>query len=346
MSAPGDTSVAALMRTPADHLLDTHPLAGPVWFRAVARVAGVLAAVPVVNHLVPLARQVQAVARRTTRVTVVAEPGPALTATPAAGPALTVLSANMWHDWPRQMRWPERLEAFAALVERVGADVILLQEVARTRGLDADHWLAERLGMSMAYGRANGDLDAIGFEEGPAILSRFPLGGVQARQLSRGHNPLVRRMALAAQADTPGGELLVVSTHLGLVQRHNAGQIRRLRAWVSDLSGGEAAIVGGDFNAPEHRTEIGHTRGIWTDAFRRRHPDADAITHTKRRWHGTLHRRLDYLFVQQPTEGRWDVLDAQHIQTPDEAHSDHHIVLARLMPPARLTGPAASPSPS
>ena len=134
-----------------------------------------------------------------------------------------MLSANLWHDWPRHQRWPERLEAFAQLAEAVDADILLLQEVARTPTLKADLWLAERLGLAMASARANGDVEAIGFEEGPAILSRFPLGDVHLRQLSHGHNPLARRVALAAHVETPFGRLLVVSVHLGLVQRHNAG---------------------------------------------------------------------------------------------------------------------------
>ncbi len=69
---------------------------------------------------------------------------------------LTVLSANLWHDWPRFRRIKERLEDFARLAEREQADVILLQEVARTRAIRADEWLADRLGMVSVYSRANG----------------------------------------------------------------------------------------------------------------------------------------------------------------------------------------------
>jgi len=97
----------------------------------------------------------------------------------------------------------------AVLVESVDADVLLLQEVARTPTRSVDAWLADRLGFSRAYGRANGDLAAIGFEEGPAILSRFPLRDVGLRQLTHGHNPLVRRVALRARVTTPAGPLLV-----------------------------------------------------------------------------------------------------------------------------------------
>ena len=319
------------MSTPADRFLEAHPRAGPAWYLAVARVVGRVLMLPGLKRWRPLARRVHAVTQAAGRVTVLSEPG--VSHRPDGG-TLTVLSANLWHDWPRRQRWPERLEAFAKLAEAVDADILLLQEVARTHDLRADLWLAERLGLAMAFARANGDVEAIGFEEGPAILSRFHLADVHLRQLSHGHNPLARRVALAAHAETPSGRLLVVSVHLGLVQRHNAGQIRRLRSWVTDVSAGDAAVIGGDFNAPEHRSEITQTRRAWTDTFRIAHPHADAVTHTRARpWGRLLHRRLDYVFVQQPTGAHWRVLECGHLDAPGGPHSDHRAVVARLAPP-------------
>ena len=225
------------------------------------------------------------------------------------------------------------MEAFAELVETEDADIVLLQEVARTTTMHADRWLAERLGLATIYAVANGDVDAIGFEEGLAILSRFPLGDIHLRRLSRGRNPFARRVALGAHVQTPHGSLLVVSVHLGLVQRHNADQIRRLRDWVRTISGGDVAVVGGDFNAPEHRSEIARTRDAWTDTFRHTNPHGEAITHTTfRPWSGLLHRRLDYIFVQQPTSAPWDVLETAHVDAPAGPHSDHRAILTRLSP--------------
>lgn len=315
--------------TAADRVLEAHPQAGPAWYRAVSRIVGAVIALPGLRRAHPLARRLQAVTASAGRVAVQREP-----AVRSVGEreSLTVLTANLWHDWPRHQRWPERLESFAGLAASVDADILLLQEVARTPGIRADHWLADRLGMAVGFARANGDLGAIGFEEGPAILSRFPIGQVHLRQLTHGHNPLVRRVALAAETVTPFGPVLVVSVHLGLVQRHNAGQIRRLRSWVGDLSAGPA-IIGGDFNAPEHRSEIDETRRRWTDSYRHLHPHADAITHSKRRSRGRVeHRRLDYVFVQQPRDVAWEILECRHLDAPDGPHSDHRAVLTRLAP--------------
>jgi endonuclease/exonuclease/phosphatase family metal-dependent hydrolase len=291
----------------------------------------------------PWARRVRAVTNASGRVSVLGSP-PA-SARPANS-EITVLAANLWHDWPRHHRLPQRLEAFARLAEAVDPDVLLLQEVARTRTLQADVWLGERLGLATVSARANGDVEAIGFEEGPAILSRFPPGEVHLRRLSHGANPLVRRVALAAHLTSPHGTLLAVSVHLGLVQRHNAGQIRRLRSWVSDVSDGDAAVVGGDFNAPEHTLEITRTSDEWTDTFRHAHPHGDATTHTRaRRFGRLLHRRLDYVFVQQPaTTMPWRVLECRHLDAPDGPHSDHRAVLARLtLLPERVPGADAQP---
>jgi exonuclease III len=48
------------------------------------------------------------------------------------------------------------------MVESEAADIVLLQEVARTTKLKVDEWLAERLGMGYVYARANGHEPGIG----------------------------------------------------------------------------------------------------------------------------------------------------------------------------------------
>ena len=319
------------MPGPGGRFPEVHPGAAAGWYPMLARTVRAVLSVTGLSRALPTARRVHAVAQPAGRMTVVSQPR---TSVVSHRPSLTVLSANLWCDWPRQRRWPQRLEAVARLAEAEDVDLMFLQEVARTPALAADVWLSERLGMALAYARANGDVDAIGFEEGPAILSRHPLLQIHLAQLSRGHNPLVRRVALGADVRTPHGTVLAVSAHLGLLPRHNARQIRALRAWVAHLSGGEAAVVGGDFNAAETRAEIIETQRTWTDTFRTAHPHADAVTHASiaawGRWRPP--RRLDYIFVQQPHVTRWHVSDARHVDAPGGPHSDHRAVLARLLP--------------
>jgi endonuclease/exonuclease/phosphatase family metal-dependent hydrolase len=251
---------------------------------------------------------------------------------PNAERALSVLSANLWHDWPRQRRWLSRLEALAQLVEAERAEVVLLQEVTRTRTLRADEWLAGRLNMHCLYARANGHR-AVDFEEGVAVLSRFPLGEALVRQFRARLNPFVRRVALGTVIATPNGPVAAVSVHLSLTPGRNARQLAALPGWVSGLAGSHPAVIGGDFNAPEHRRGIQRARLHWLDTFRSLHPDADGATH-ELHWLGgrTLRRqRLDYIFWH-PGQHPWHVLEARHLRAPSAPHSDHLAVVARLAP--------------
>lgn len=287
---------------------------------------------PGLRLLRPLARRAFAVAEPAGRLRL--KPQPARPP-PAAADHLTFLSTNLWHDWPRGRRWPERLEAVATLAEAESADVILLQEVARTQALPADTWLARRLGMACAYSRANGHADAIGFEEGLAVLSRFPLAAPRLQQLGPGTNPFVRRLALAIEVATPVGDLLAVSVHLALRRGHNALQLAQLRTWVAQAAGERPAVIGGDYNAPEHRAEIRSTQRAWLDTFRHLHPEADGTTHEIFWPWGRLLRRhrLDYIFFQAGRgAGQWRVLETRHLDAPGGPHSDHRAVLTRLAP--------------
>jgi endonuclease/exonuclease/phosphatase family metal-dependent hydrolase len=245
---------------------------------------------------------------------------------------ITVLTANLWHDFPRYRTQEARLERFARLVEDAGADILLLQEVARRPGLYADHWLAGRLGMAYVYTRANGHAE-IGFEEGLAVFSRFPLGQALLRQLGPGCNPFVRRLALGSTVQTACGPLLAFSVHLALGKRQNWAQVKDLYAWIESMPEQAALVVGGDFNAAEHSPQIRHARSHSTDTFRHIHPHTEAVTHELRWPWGPawLRHRLDYIFVR-PGCPAWQVVEARLLETPGGAHSDHRSMLARLIP--------------
>lgn len=246
---------------------------------------------------------------------------------------LTVVSANLWHDWPRRRRALERLEDFAHMVESHQADIILLQEVARTPDFKIDEWLSERLGMAYVYSRANGHKAGIGFEEGVAVFSRHPLTSPQVRQLDDRSNPFVRRLALGAEVDTPCGKVTGISVHLGLLRQQNALQLSGLHDWISELDVDTPAFIGGDFNAHETSSQIQHARSTWLDTYRHLNPHDDGTTHELRTpWGALLHRaRLDYIFLK-PGKALWKVIEACHLDTLGGRISDHRAVLARLVP--------------
>jgi len=88
------------------------------------------------------------------------------------------------------------------------------------------------------------------FEEGLAILSRYPLGEKTVTGLPRNslHFRTRIRIVLAATAESPLGPVRIVNTHLD--NRINAAAKRRQLDGVWDTAGKYpgACIIGGDFN--------------------------------------------------------------------------------------------------
>jgi endonuclease/exonuclease/phosphatase family metal-dependent hydrolase len=244
--------------------------------------------------------------------------------------SLTIISSNLYHGWPRQDNLLARLSSFAQLVEEQQADIILLQEVSRTPAFKADEWLSERLGFAYVYSRANGHQD-IGFEEGVAVFSRFPLRSPRLKEFSNRLNPFVRRIALGVYSDTPFGIIPLFSVHLGIMPQENAAQIVDLRDWVSGITGKYPAFIAGDFNTHESTPQIRYAQAKWTDTYRCLHPDQDGTTHQLNwPWGAVMRRaRLDYIFYK-PGNTNWQVTTAQHLETPNQSHSDHRVVLTRL----------------
>jgi endonuclease/exonuclease/phosphatase family metal-dependent hydrolase len=246
---------------------------------------------------------------------------------------ITVLSANLWHDWPRYRRLSQRLETFAKLVEEEKINILILQEVARMPNFRSDEWLAERLGMAYVYSRANGHERGIGFEEGLAVFSRFPLSAPRLKHLKPDLEPFARRLALGVDVHTSVGQLLVFSVHLGMLPRHNATQMHHLHNWVTTTAGERPVLIGGDFNAHETSAQITFLKQTSLDLFRCLNPKADGTTHeVSLPWNRRARRRrLDYIFLN-PGRSHWKVLDARHLEARGKPHSDHRAVLARIIP--------------
>lgn len=244
---------------------------------------------------------------------------------------ITILTANLWHDWPRYRRLMERLERFAKVVEEEGVDVLLLQEVARTPEVRVDEWLGERLGMAYAYTRANGHESGIGFEEGPAVYTRFGLNNPRLRRLLPSAEPFARRLAISVEIDTPCGPLLAISVHLSPLPMQNGGQARFLRSWVKSLAGQQSALIGGDFNAHEDSSQIRHLVDGWIDLYRDSNPNNEGLTHeVKWPWGGYIfRRRADYIFFQRGDQ-LWRTVEARCLDEDLANFSDHRPVLVRL----------------
>lgn len=182
------------------------------------------------------------------------------TAAPAAD-RLRILQLNAWHGYPDPdgrlvvQESPSdrsiRAGRLAAEVSRLQPDVVVLQEAWCTvgEGCLADR-LSREIGFHAVYARANGSLRWLGFEEGSAILSRFPIVDPKVWRLAPDRDAFERRIALTARIDHPELALNLVGVHLANGDADLAG------AQAADLLERIVArperpvLIAGDLNLP------------------------------------------------------------------------------------------------
>jgi endonuclease/exonuclease/phosphatase family metal-dependent hydrolase len=226
---------------------------------------------------------------------------------------LRLVTFNLLHGgpWSGFTGDDQHLEArLAMMVDELRAlqpDVVALQEspVTRWRG-DVAARLAGALGLRYVHARATervvpprllGRLIVwgLGFVEGPAILSRFPITASEVHDLPRCQRWLDPRVALRADLQTPGGPLTVFSTH---VSRDDC-QTRRV-AELARMSG-QPAVVMGDLNVGETAPVLGAFLDHgFVDLFRVANPDAPGLTVWQRidAPASTVFRRVDYVLLR------------------------------------------------
>lgn len=220
------------------------------------------------------------------------------------GSALRVIELNMLHGYPAFTHLRAREALIVDEIARDRADVVLLQEVPwtpQTGALVAD--LARRAGMNWAYRRANGNRRAILFEEGDAILSRYPLQDVASVELPWGADFFEHRTAVGATLQTPWGPVRVISTHLsGEPAAVAAAQVTALRAFA-DGESLPATIIGGDFNAHANTAPMGDLAVSWRDVMAEANPSDPGLTccrDPEAPADTVLDERIDYLWLRGP----------------------------------------------
>jgi endonuclease/exonuclease/phosphatase family metal-dependent hydrolase len=215
---------------------------------------------------------------------------------------LRVMSLNMLHGFPQFEHLSTRLDLIADEIRRQDADIVCLQEVPWTTPLSSGvEYLATRVGMNYLYLRANGNRRAILFEEGVAILSRYPLEDATSAELQPRAGFFEHRVVLHATVTTARDDVDVFVTHLTHGdQEVNRQQAASLAAFVQN-TGGAPAIVAGDFNATEDSAQIQSLAGLWIDTYRAANPDAEGLTccidNLAAGPAEELETRIDYLFV-------------------------------------------------
>ncbi len=184
--------------------------------------------------------------------------------------AFKVITLNFYHGFPRFKNVRGRLDLVAKQLNELGPDFVLLQEVPWRSDVGwAAEYLSERAKFNFVYLRGNGNRHTIRFEEGLAILSRYPLIQHRFTELLPRNGVFEHRIALAVTAQTPMGPILLITTHLAWDRTNtiNAGQIASLEAFLAELPP-HPSILAGDFNAREDSPQIRKLKQSWIDAFR------------------------------------------------------------------------------
>ena len=262
-----------------------------------------------------------------------------------------LLHGGPWSEWTGDDQQLERrFEMAAAELETLKPDVVALQEasVGRRRGNVAAR-LAARLGMQYVHVRATDRVFGwrvlgwlatrlIGFAEGPAILSRYPIVASEVFDLPRCRTWYDPRVMIAATLATPHGELRVYSTHTA----RDDCQLARVAEIVAARRKGLPSIVMGDLNAGESMaamTAFG-TAGF-VDLYRVANPSETGATV----WQpvhspvASAWRRGDYILALPGHASTVDVVESRVVlnrpaRTADGATlwpSDHYGVLAAVM---------------
>ena len=276
-------------------------------------------------------------------------------ATAAEDRPLRVVTFNLLHGGPwsgltgRDDHLEARLALIAAQLRALEPDVVALQEspVSRWRG-DVAARLSEALGLAHVHARATervfglrflGRLivGVLGFVEGPAILSRYPIVASAIHELPRCEHRLDPRVALRADLVTPAGLLRVYSTHTS----RDDCQTRRVAEVALAERGPLPALVMGDLNTGESAAVLQELREQgFLDLFREANPTAlgatvrqDVLAAVS-----TVRRRVDYLLLLPGSRVQARVLSSRVVlDTPGRRAdgsplwpSDHYGVLAEI----------------
>jgi endonuclease/exonuclease/phosphatase family metal-dependent hydrolase len=248
---------------------------------------------------------------------------------------LRLITLNLLHGgpWSSFTGDDQQLEARLALIvpalRALGPDIVALQEspVTRRRG-DVAARLAEALGLSHVQARATEHIlpfrllgrlivGALGFVEGPAVLSRFPIVASQIHDLPHCRRWLDARVALQADVRTPAGDLAVFSTHTS----RDDCQTRRVAELAAARDG--PTVVMGDFNTPETGLDVFREHGL-VDCFRAVRPDAPGLTVWQRidAPSPTVQRRVDYVFARDGRALRTRAVSARVVLDAPERRDD------------------------
>ena len=218
---------------------------------------------------------------------------------------LRIMTFNVWHDFPRHRHLRERLVHLAGEIDRLAIDIVSLQEAPWTFRIgNAAAFVAGRTGMNHLYFRANGNRRAIGFEEGVAILSRFPLASVTTHELRPHVGLFDNRVVLRVEVIAGNAPIAVYATHLRRPIARGDEQVPDLIRFVDAGARTGFSVIAGDLNSPGDAPWMHRLLSQWVDTHDLATAGQPAATccRDKHRLDGTrlVERRVDYVLVRGP----------------------------------------------
>lgn len=273
-------------------------------------------------------------------------------------PQLRVLTYNLLHDGPwsgffeNGTHLKARLEMTIQELQHLQPDVIALQEasVSRTHG-NVPKRIADALGYQVVFTPATErifGIDALdrliisilGFKEGPAILSRYPIVASEVYDLPRCRYRLDPRILLRAQIDISDGPIQVFSAH---TSKGDECQLQRIGELFREHREKGRAILMGDLNTGEQSPVLTgwQKEPGFIDVFRVANPGISGGTvwqniHVEQ---STADRRVDFIFLQDGRIGKGPIVRSSRLafdrpgRLPNGAAlwpSDHRGVLAEI----------------
>jgi len=231
-------------------------------------------------------------------------PGPDAAATDGAETEmLTVLDFNLFHDFPSFSNIEQRTRMVADVINSIQPDFVTLQEAGQSPMLqNRAQVLAGMTGYRWAWQRASGTPTV--FEEGPAILSKWPLEWSAGQMLP--HDQffgLAGRAVVGVRAQTPYGPIQVFSTHLTTQSDPTIvnDQAEAAYRFMTDQPTDMPEFLGGDMNSNPDETAMRFLRGEVSlngvtstlhDAWMSAEPSLPGLTDPS----NSPRHRIDYLY--------------------------------------------------
>lgn len=203
--------------------------------------------------------------------------------------------------------WPKRTQLVIDAINSARPDAVALQEVSQSAAVSNR---AEAIAAATGYHWVwQQEYDAFTYQEGIAVLSRWPILESEGRALPHLDAIYVTRYTMRARIDHPAGDFDLFCTHMTVTggETQSADQAREALHFIRERPGSAPAWFGGDFNAgpdslalrflrgeAEHEGETGDLVDAWTAI----NPGDPGFTSSS----DDPGRRIDYL-LQVPVNG-------------------------------------------